>query len=102
MSTDFVLTASKDQAELSNIRTVTTSVNLTCPVYNGCSIVGTGTPEEAAASVSPKAGSAGTFACTTTSQPSRAPAGLAALAGMLGLVAARVIRTRRRAARKDG
>jgi len=51
MTTDFLLQASTDQSELSNIRTVTQSVNLTCPIYNGCNVVGTGTPAQAAASV---------------------------------------------------
>ena len=97
MNTDFVLRASSDQAEISNVRTVTESVNLTCPIYNGCSVVGSGTPAEAAASMAPKGGGAGSFACATSSQPSRAPVGLAALAGMIGLVALRVVRTRRRA-----
>ena len=98
MNTDFVLRASSDQAEISNVRTVTESVNLTCPIYNGCSVVGSGTPAEAAASVAPKG--AGSFACATSSQPSRAPVGLAALAGMIGLVVLRVVRTRRRASSK--
>ena len=51
MTTDFVLQASTDQSELSNVRNVTQSVNLTCPVYNGCNVVGTGTPGQAQASV---------------------------------------------------
>jgi hypothetical protein len=51
MTTDFVLQASADQSELSNIRYVTQSVNLQCPIYSpSCSVVGTGTPAEAAAS----------------------------------------------------
>ena len=51
MTTDFVLQASADQSELSNIRYVTQSVNLQCPIYGPtCSVVGTGTAAEAAAS----------------------------------------------------
>jgi uncharacterized membrane protein YgcG len=51
MTSDFVLQASSDQSELSNVRNVTQSVNLTCPVYSGCNVVGTGTPGQAQASV---------------------------------------------------
>jgi hypothetical protein len=51
MTADFVLQAAADQSELSNIRTVTQSVNLTCPIYNGCNVVGTGTLAQAQASV---------------------------------------------------
>jgi len=36
MTKDFVLQASADQSELSNVRNVTQSVNLVCPVYNNC------------------------------------------------------------------
>jgi len=56
MTTDFLLQASADQSELSNIRNVTQSVNLTCPIYNQCSVVGTGTPAQAAASVGASSG----------------------------------------------
>jgi MYXO-CTERM domain-containing protein len=78
MTQDFLLQASSDQSELSNIRNVTKSVNLTCPAYPGCSSVG--------------------CAAAPTSQPHR---GLAALgvAGMLGLFVGRIIRARRRASR---
>ncbi|HTB77588.1 MAG TPA: DUF2330 domain-containing protein, partial [Polyangiaceae bacterium] len=51
MTADFVLQASSDQSELSNVRNVTQSVNLTCPVYSGCNVVGTGTPGQAQASM---------------------------------------------------
>jgi uncharacterized protein DUF2330 len=78
MTQDFFLQASADQSEISNVRNVTKSVNLTCPVYQSCSSIGC-----AAASPSP---------------PKR---GLAALgfAGMLGLFVGRVVRARRRASR---
>ena len=36
MTKDFVLQASADQSELSNVRNVTQSVNLSCPVYSNC------------------------------------------------------------------
>jgi hypothetical protein len=51
MTADFVLQAASDQSELSNVRNVTQSVNLTCPIYNGCNVVGTGTLAQAQASV---------------------------------------------------
>jgi hypothetical protein len=78
MTQDFLLQASSDQSELSNIRNVTKSANLTCPVYQSCSPIG--------------------CAAASPSQPNR---GLAALgvAGMLGLFVGRIIRARRRASR---
>jgi hypothetical protein len=57
MTADFVLQASADQSEVSNVRTITQSVNLTCPIYNGCNVVGTGTPAQAQASVDAGGGS---------------------------------------------
>ncbi len=51
MTADFVLQASTDQSELSNVRNITQSVNLTCPIYNGCNVTGTGTLAQAQASV---------------------------------------------------
>jgi hypothetical protein len=97
MTADFVLQASADQSELSNVRNVTRSVNLTCPIYNGCSVVGQGTPAQAAASVGGSTHSAGTGnnGCSASLSSSRGSTALGALAGMLGLVAARVLRTRR-------
>jgi hypothetical protein len=59
MTSDFVLQASSDQSELSNVRNVTRSVNLTCPLYNGCAVVGTGTLAQAQASVADGGGGAG-------------------------------------------
>ena len=51
MTADFVLGASADQTELSNVRDVTQSVNLQCPIYdNQCNVTGSGTPAQAAAS----------------------------------------------------
>ncbi|HTB74053.1 MAG TPA: hypothetical protein VK762_12455, partial [Polyangiaceae bacterium] len=35
----------------SNVRNVTQSVNATCPIYNGCNVIGTGTLAQAQASV---------------------------------------------------
>jgi hypothetical protein len=92
MTTDFLLQASADQSELSNIRTVTQSVNLTCPVYAGCTQVGTGTEAQAAASVSQ-----GSSHCAAAAPGDpRAPVGVGALAGAACVVALRVARSRRR------
>jgi len=97
MTSDFVLQASADQSELSNVRNVTRSVNLTCPIYNGCSVVGTGTPAQASASVSGRGG-------CSASLPTRR--GVAAtfggtLTAMFCLAAARMVRSRRRASRNS-
>jgi hypothetical protein len=126
MTSDFVLQAAPDQSELSNVRNVTQSVNLTCPIYDGCTVIGTGTLAQAQASVddagtevdasvagegSPQGGTGGTGA--SASKPSAASGGcatstqgsagsgvaLGALAGVLGLVVGRAIRRRRRRAR---
>jgi hypothetical protein len=67
MTADFVLQASADQSELSNVRNVTQSVNLVCPIYNGCSVVGQGTPAQAAASIAATSGSPGTSGTISTS-----------------------------------
>jgi hypothetical protein len=124
MTSDFVLQASSDQSELSNVRNITQSVNLTCPIYNGCSVVGTGTPAQAQASVDAGAssgasasGGGGQGATTTTgskpgstdggcsaSAPGNTGPGVAfgALAGMLGLFVGRTIRLRRRRSGSKG
>jgi hypothetical protein len=97
MTADFVLRASADQSELSNVRNVTRSVNLTCPIYNGCSVVGQGTPAQAAASVGASTDGLGTGnnGCSASLSSSRGSTALGAFAGMLGLVAARLLRIRR-------
>jgi hypothetical protein len=89
MTADFVLQASADQSELSNVRNVTQSVNLTCPIYNGCSQVGTGTLAQAQASVNNHGG------CSASLAPTRSrTATFGALAGMLALIATRMLRAR--------
>ena len=124
MTSDFVLQASSDQSELSNVRNITQSVNLTCPIYSGCSVVGTGTPAQAQASVDAGAssgasasGGGGQGATTTTgskpgstdggcsaSAPGNTGPGVAfgALAGVLGLFVGRTIRLRRRRSGSKG
>jgi len=122
MTSDFALEASSDQSELSNVRDVTQSVDLTCPIYQGCNVVGTGTLAQAQASVgdggagfdasvgstldasdqagasgSGATGSAGSGGCAASAQGSRgAGEGFGILAGVLGLAAGRSIRARRR------
>lgn len=73
MTTDFVLQAASDQAELSNIRNVTQAVNLTCPIYNGCNVVGTGVPAQAQASIDGGGSASGTG--TTPGGTPAAPGG---------------------------
>jgi hypothetical protein len=96
MTSDFVLQASADQSEISNVRNVTRSVNLTCPIYNGCSVVGTGTPAQATASVSGRGG------CSASLPPRRGVAAtFGTLIATLCLAAARMVRSRRRASRNS-
>jgi hypothetical protein len=127
MTADFVLQAASDQSELSNVRNVTQSVNLTCPVYNGCNVVGTGTPGQAQTSVDDGgatidatvasgggAGTGGSFAtpagsggkgggCATAADGVvGSGAGVGALACVLGLALGRAIRVRRRPGRSKG
>jgi MYXO-CTERM domain-containing protein len=60
MTTDFVLQASQDQSALSNVRQATQSINEQCPIYGpDCSIIGNGTPAQAAASGPPSGGIGG-------------------------------------------
>ncbi len=51
MTQDFILQASADQSELTNVRYVTQVINETCPLYVGCTTHGTGTLEQAQESV---------------------------------------------------
>jgi hypothetical protein len=121
MTSDFILEAAADQSELSNIRNITQSVNLICPIYDGCNVVGSGTLAQAQASVAdggatsdasvgshgedenggaPSPGANGGNGCATSAQRSAdSGVGLGALIGMLGLVAGRAMRDRRRARR---
>lgn len=90
MTVDLVLQASADQSELSNVRQASQSVNETCPIYDGCSVVGTGTPAQSAASLN-KGG------CDATARSlAGAPTESGVLAGLMGLGAARALRARSR------
>jgi hypothetical protein len=128
MTKDFVLQASSDQSELSNVRNVTRSVNLVCPVYNVCSPNGgggnatsgtSGLTDDAGAdaSVTPPsndaggahgapnaaAGDDGGGGCVAAPQSGgAATASFGAVAGFLGLALIRVVRSRKRSARRNG
>jgi hypothetical protein len=124
MTMDLALQASADQSELSNIRTVTKSVNEVCPVYNGCTVVGNGSAGSSGSGVSSSgvsssgvsssgvyggtgtaAGASSALAATggsrggcMASPQSTAGAfgGFGSLMAVLGLAFARAIRARRR------
>lgn len=94
MTADFQLQASTDQSELSNTRVLTQSINATCPIYNGCDVVGQGTPEQAAAAAANnQGGSIGGCAATSRAE---GDGGLSALLGILGLVAMRKLNDRKK------
>jgi uncharacterized protein DUF2330 len=59
MTKDLVMQASADQSEVSNIRDVTRSVNLTCPTYPSCSGGTSSGAPEVGSSGTPAAGSSG-------------------------------------------
>jgi hypothetical protein len=99
MTTDFVLQASADQSELSNIRDVTNSVNEQCPIYDGCNVVGTGTFAQAQLSVT-FGGGGGCAAASQRGGDGRLRLGL--LAGAIGLALVRLARDRRRGPRSRG
>jgi hypothetical protein len=93
MTTDFVLQASPDQSELTNVRQVTQSINEQCPVYNSnCEVTGTGSPAQEMAS-GPRAAAHGCSA--TLPNAGGFPFGLGAVAGLVGLAALRARRQRR-------
>ena len=98
MTADLILKASVDQSNLSNVRNVTNSVNLTCPIYNGCNQVGTGTPAQAAASVQGSGGGCAT-APEATSRGGIAWA-FAAIFGLGAVGAGRTLVARRRRSKR--
>jgi hypothetical protein len=117
MTKDFVLTASTDQSDLSNVRNVTKSVNYTCTAYPPCqgssgsfasgsvvastsgSIQGgvsTGSPGTSGAPATTPMLHGSPSSCTAAAPPvGRFGAGLGAAAAAVGLVAGRVLRRRR-------
>jgi hypothetical protein len=126
MTTDFVVQASPDQSEVTNIRQCSQCINERCPVYGSdCSIIGQGTPAQAAASgphgtmgngggifgggggtgplgTGGARNAGGGGACSTTSpQRSGLPFGLGAVAaGLIGLVGLRMRRSSAGGARR--
>jgi hypothetical protein len=102
MTSDFILQASADQSELSNIRNVTQSINLTCPIYQDCQVVGQGTPAQAAASVATNGMGAGGGGCITSPRAARTPiVSYGALAGLVGIAVVRIGRSRKRGKRRE-
>jgi hypothetical protein len=117
MTTDLVFQASADQSEVSNQRNVTKSVNEVCTVYPACpgaddggSTVynppppygtgptgGTGNPTTGG---SGPQGTAHNVSCDAASHSAGDDTAYGTLAGLLGLVFARSIRSRRRGAKR--
>jgi hypothetical protein len=104
MTADFVLGASADQTELSNVRDVTQSINLQCPIYdNQCNATGSGTPAQAAASgpngtlrAGASSAQAGGGGCSASARwAGRSAGGFGVGAGMIGLLATGFARRRR-------
>lgn len=102
MNIDFLLQASTDQSEISNVHNLTKYTNLQCPVYQGCNIAGyASTPEEAAART--KAASDGNeqFSCQTSTRRTGRDFGLAAVIGAAGIALALTRVRRRKSERAD-
>jgi hypothetical protein len=95
MTSDFVLTASADQSEIANVHNLTNAVNLTCPVYDGCNVIGQAPADEAIARNSDSGKES--FGCTTTSRPFKMSdlSFMVTAAAALGIVL-RIVRVRRR------
>ncbi|MBS2011398.1 MAG: DUF2330 domain-containing protein [Deltaproteobacteria bacterium] len=99
MNVDFYLQASADQSQISNVRNPTKYVNLRCPVYANCSIVGYApTPEDAAAQTAENSNNGESFACTTTKSPRNTTrdVGISAVVGAIGLALVHARRRRNR------
>jgi hypothetical protein len=96
MTVDFVLRASADQSELSNVRTVTNQVNLQCPVYDNCSVVGYAPYDPNSPSASGNGGHGGCVAAPQAAKESGISFGI--FAGAIGIIIARNVRERRKRA----
>jgi hypothetical protein len=108
MTADLVFQASADQAELSNVREVSQSVNLVCPTYSSCPSGGsTGGGVNGGASSSGSTGASGSSSggttawrgngCEASAQTSGNSAlSLGALAALFGVVVARARKSRRK------
>lgn len=97
MTSDFVLQASPDQAEISNVRQLTSAVNLQCPVYDGCNIVGSVPADEANARAAANGSSSNeSFGCATTAKPFKMSDLSWPVSGILGFgLVLRVLRARK-------
>lgn len=97
LNADLVMTASKDQSVLSNIRQLTKEINEPlCPVYNGCDTAGQAPRSEAIARMDAQNnGGKEAFSCTTSSR-SGSPAWMALGGGFLALALVKAARRRRR------
>ncbi len=97
MTSDFILQASPDQAEISNVRNLTNAVNLQCPVYDGCDIVGNVPADEANARAANGSSSNESFGCATTPAKKFKMSDLSwPITGVLGMaLALRVLRIRK-------
>jgi hypothetical protein len=92
MDKDFLLQASADQSDLTNVRNVTSSVNLQCPIYSGCTQVGTGPVSTGAAASTHNGGG-----CVASPGSGGAAAAIfGAGGGLLGLGLVRAFRRRGR------
>ena len=95
LDADLVMTASKDQAVLSNVRQLTNEINQPlCPVYSqdGCSQIGTEPRDDAVARANGDAGES--FSCATGGSGGSSPLWLGAGLGYLALAIARARRRR--------
>jgi hypothetical protein len=91
LGNDLQLQASADQSPLTNLRTAAQSVNgPNCPIYDGCTIVGTApyTPG--------KAGDGSSFGCSAAPVSGFGWGETAELGGLAGLLGLAVVRARRR------
>jgi hypothetical protein len=100
MNVDFVLRASADQSELSNVRTVTNQVNLQCPVYDNCNVVGYAPydPNNPEANTGSGNSHGGCVAAPQANKESGVSFGVFAAA--IGVIVVRNIRERRKKATK--
>ena len=93
LNADLVIVAAADQSVLSNIHQLTNELNEPlCPVYNGCSQIGTAPRSEAAARTGN--GSGESFSCSTSSRSS-SPAWLGLGGAFLALVLVKAARRRK-------
>jgi Uncharacterized protein conserved in bacteria (DUF2330) len=94
LATDLVLQAAADQSVLPLLRQVTKEANEpTCTIYQGCDVIGQGPRSQAIAAAANNTGGKESFSCAATK---KAPTGTVVYAGLLGLAAISLVRSRRR------